>query len=151
MVHNMGTLTDSQKLAEGVVRTYPCEGEKVGQTFHPDEEPNPLGTRRLLGDPAGHPIMLMSRIGSTLTEVQVVLQHGVTGATLEMAAIRTQANDAYITQGNRAFAIPDKELEANTSYRVQVSGKVDGKPFDQSFTFSTGDFTIEALRAGRRF
>lgn len=149
-VHNLGSELASQKLAESTVQTYPCDGATELRTFHGNEIPNPLGVRDLNANPPGHPIMIMSRWGSTLSEINVTMVEGATGAVVTMAAVRTSANDTSgLMQVSNAFAIPDVELKKSTTYAVKVTGKVDGVAFEKSFSFATGTLDKAAERAGR--
>jgi hypothetical protein len=148
--HKIGSESPSQKIAEGEVKTYPCEGTTAIRTFHPDENPNPLPGRNLNSNPPGHPVVMLSRSGSKLTEIAVVMQNTATGADVPMAAVRTVDNDSSgLMHRNAAFAIPNVELAMNTSYRVKVTGKVDGRSFENNFTFSTGSYDKAAERSGR--
>jgi hypothetical protein len=150
VVHNLGSELASQKLAEESVSTYPCDGVTGLQTFHGNEIPNPLAPRDLNANPPGHPIMVMSRWGTKLTDMKFTMVKTSTGAVVNMAAMRTAESDTSgLMMSSWAFAIPDQELEKNTSYGVKVTGKVDGVAFEKSFSFTTGKLDKAAERAGR--
>jgi hypothetical protein len=150
VVHNLGSELASQKLAEESVSTYPCEGVTNLWTFHENENPNPLAPRDLNANPPGHPIMVMSRWGTKLTDMKFTMVKTSTGAVVSMAAMRTTESDTSgLMMSSWAFAIPDQELEKNTSYGVKVTGKVDGVAFEKSFSFTTGKLDKAAERAGR--
>lgn len=148
-VHNLGSELASQKLAEGAISTYPCDGVTGLQTFHGNEIPNPLAPRDLNANPPGHPIMVMSRWGTKLTDMRFTMVKTSTGA-VSMAAVRTLESDmSGLMNSSGVYAIPDQELQKNTAYGVKVTGKVDGVDFEKSFSFTTGTRDKAAERAGR--
>lgn len=137
-VWNAGSQELSQKLAPSAVATYPCDGvSDLGTTHALNEDPNPLSPRDMRAIKAGHPLMVLSRFGTRLSDLAVTMSNAATGTDVAMAAVRTQDNDSNLKYPNEGFAIPDKELEKNTSYLVKFTGKVDGVTFEKSFTFKT--------------
>ena len=129
------------------VRTYPCEGSTDVPPLLSGEWPDPtLGPgvtpgRELGTHPTGSTIMVIGEVGKTLALQSVTLTRVLTGEQVPMYSIRTRANDpmaVYYRNDWTGYAMPDKALEPNERYQVQVTGTSGGAPFNRSFTYTTG-------------
>ena len=129
------------------VRTYPCEGSTdvppllMGEWTDPALGPGVTPGRELGINPTGTTIMVIGEVGKTLALQSVTLTRVLTGEKVPMYSIRTRANDpmaVYYRNDWTGYAMPDKALEPNERYRVQVTGTSGGAPFSRSFTYTTG-------------
>ncbi|OIN93379.1 MAG: hypothetical protein AUJ20_04305 [Comamonadaceae bacterium CG1_02_60_18] len=139
-----GYQTQRIKLGQGQLATYPCQDSiNVPPAFAPAyETPNPFPAITSAQQTVGPPIYLKADAGQVLTLTDsVVSSNGVAVATTWL----TRANDPariapfqpYIGI-NEVFVVPSAALRANTSYQVKLVGYLDGIPFNQTFTMSTG-------------
>lgn len=133
--------------AETGVRTYPCEGSTdvppllSGEWTDPTLGPGVTPGRELGTHPTGSTIMVIGEVGKTLALQSVTLTRVLTGEQVPMYSIRTRANDpmaVYYRNDWTGYAMPDKALEPNERYQVQVTGTSGGAPFNRSFTYTTG-------------
>lgn len=129
------------------VRTYPCEGSTdvppllSGEWTDPTLGPGVTPGRELGSHPTGSTIMVIGELGKTLALQSVTLTRVLTGEQVPMYSIRTRANDpmaVYYRNDWTGYAMPDKALEPNERYQVQVTGTSGGAPFNRSFTYTTG-------------
>jgi hypothetical protein len=137
----LGTTDGYQLPGVTDVLTYPCEGVTGTEYQLDDEEPNPVPERNLGGSPLGHPIIVMARMGQTLTisaaamnrvrdNQSVSLRPPVTGA--------ADPNNHLAYEPHFGYVLPDFPLEPLTSYRVTISGTNNGMSFTKNFIFTTG-------------
>lgn len=136
------------------VRTYPCEGSTdvapvlLGEWTDPTLGPGVTPGRSLGTNPTGSTLTVIGEVGKTLTLKSLTLTRVLTGEPVAMYSVRTRANDpmsVYYRNDWTGYAMPDKALEPNERYRVQVSGSSGGVPFSRSFTFTTGVRTIAPM------
>ena len=129
------------------VRTYPCEGSTdvppllSGEWTDPTLGPGVTPGRELGTHPTGSTILVIGEVGKTLALQSVTLTRVLTGEQVPMYSIRTRANDpmaVYYRNDWTGYAMPDKALEPNERYQVQVTGTSGGAPFNRSFTYTTG-------------
>ena len=124
----------NQTAEPGSVSTYPCSGvEGLRKSF--TENPNwaaASGTGA-----GGTPIYLVA----SNKEKLVISGASITpvGGGIVPVQVLTASNDPQkLLSAHQALVIPPSSLAANTSYRVQVNGTVDGAVFSKDFTFKTG-------------
>lgn len=136
------------------VRTYPCEGSTdVSPALHgewtdPSLGPGVTPGRELGTNPTGSTIMVMGERDKTLVLQKVELTRVSTGEAIGMYSIRTKANDpmaVYYRNDWTGYAMPDKALAPNETYRVQVTGTSGGAPFSRDFRFTTGKKRVAPL------
>lgn len=129
------------------VRTYPCEGSTdvppllTGAWTDPTLGPGVTPGRELGTNPTGSTIMVIGEVGKTLALQSVTLTRVLTGESVPMYSIRTRANDpmaVYYRNDWTGYAMPDKALEPNERYQVQMKGTSGGEPFSRNFTYTTG-------------
>lgn len=129
------------------VLTYPCEGSTdvpplmAGEWTDPTLGPGVTPGRNLGTNPTGTTIMVIGEVGKALVLQSVTLTRVLTGEKVPMYSIRTRANDpmaVYYRNDWTGYAMPDKALEPNERYQVQLTGTSGGAPFFRSFTYTTG-------------
>jgi uncharacterized protein YkwD len=138
------TSTGPQRLAEGDVRTYPCEGTVGINRQLRSEFPNPIPDRDLTVQPLGPVVYVAGREGATLLIRSAAMTEADTGRTVALRPPVTAANDPYrfcqegCYQPHEAYLAADAPLPANTHYRVTVSGSSGSAAFSREFMFVTG-------------
>jgi uncharacterized protein YkwD len=138
------TSAGPQRLPEGEVRTYPCEGTADVNRQLRSEFPNPIPDRDLAVQPLGPVVYVAGREGATLLIRSAAMTEADTGRTVALRPPVTAANDPYrfcqegCFQPHEAYLAADAPLPANTRYRVTVSGSSDGAAFSREFMFVTG-------------
>lgn len=136
-----GTTNGYQMLASDEVVTYPCQGTTGTEYQLTDEDPNPVPGRNLGTAPLGQPIIVMVRLGQTLSLTAASMQRVSDG---QPVVIRTPVTGAADPNGRLAndpqigYVLPDGPLLPNTAYRVSISGTNNGAAFQKTFTFTTG-------------
>lgn len=129
----------SADVASNQVVTYPCEGTTGVFPGLFGEEPNPLPGRDLATNPAGHGILVRTRINTALFITSSSIREVGTSTNLAIAATLTKDSPIPVITG-AAVIIPDKPLKDNTSYTVTITGEANQMPFTRTFTFTTGAF-----------
>jgi hypothetical protein len=137
-----GTTDGYQMLASDEVVTYPCQGTTGTEYQLTDEDPNPVPGRNLGTTPLGQPIIVMARLGQTLSLTAASMQRVSDGQAVVMRSPVTGAADPNGRLANDpqiGYVLPDAPLQPNTSYRVTISGTNNGAAFQKTFTFTTGN------------
>lgn len=136
-----GTTDGYQMLGTTDIVTYPCEGVTGTEYQLVAEEPNPVPGRNLGTSPLGHPVIVMARMGQTLTISGATMSRVRDGRTVALRAPVTGAadpNNELANEPHFGYVLPDEPLEPLTSYRVTISGTNNGTPFTRTFVFTTG-------------
>lgn len=136
-----GTQNGYQTLDATEVVTYPCEGTSNAKPDLGLEDPNPVPGRNLSTRPLGPAITIMARVGNTLSLTGASMQRVSDGQSVTMRAPVTgnaDPNGQLAYDPHIGYVLPDAPLEANTTYRVTLSGTNNGSPFQRMFTFTTG-------------
>ncbi len=140
-----------QLLSTSEVLTYPCMGSNgVGRELN-GETPNPVPGRDLSVNPIGTPILVMVRVGNTLTIDSAMVVNAATGAPVTMRTPVTVKNDPYLKilpyasyfSSNEGYVAPENSLEPNTTYQATVTGTNNKVAFTRTFTFKTGTYWYE--------
>ena len=137
-----GTTDGYQMLASDEVVTYPCQGTTGTEYQLPDEDPNPVPGRNLGTTPLGHPIIVMARLGRTLSLTSASMHRVSDGQAVVMRDPVTGASDpnGRLTNDPQiGYVLPDEPLQPNTAYQVALSGTNNGVAFQKTFTFTTGN------------
>jgi hypothetical protein len=133
------TADGPQLLASDAVSTYPCQGTQDTATALTDESPNPVPGRDLAVLPIGQPIIIVARIGNTIVISNASITQVSNSLPLKLLPTKTSSNDeAQHLMSNEAFVMPDKPLQKNSLYQVNIAGTNNNIPFTKSFTFTTG-------------
>jgi uncharacterized protein YkwD len=138
------TSAGPQRVPEGDVRTYPCEGTAGVNRQLRNESPNPIPDRDLAVQPLGPVVYVAGREGATLTISSAAMTEVDTGRSVAVRPPVTADNDPYrfcqegCFQPHEAYLAADAPLPANTRLRVTVRGSSGGAAFSRDFTFVTG-------------
>lgn len=126
-------------MGAGEIKTYPCDGATGVNRQLKGETPNPVPGRDLNTSPIGTPVFVQARDGQTLNITASAMTKVSTGAQVAMRMPTVSTNDPNrLLAKNTGYVAPDAALEANTQYRVTVTGTNNGSPFTRTFTFTTG-------------
>jgi hypothetical protein len=135
--------------AKGPVVVYPVdEQEKVPRIYAKGtpETPSPIPDDRPTGT-VGFPITAQFPPGTKVTGVVATLSATPAKKTAEAGATEVPiwlSSPAFpavanVRQRNTVCLIPKAPLAANLTYRVTIAAKVDGKPWNRTWTFTTGE------------
>jgi uncharacterized protein YkwD len=131
-----------------LVVLYPAPGQKdVPVAFPPGEEPNPIPEDR--DGRAGYPITATFARGLNLRGLTFTLADAE-GAEVPVwfSSPEKPANPAHARyQGTTACLIAKDPLRPGTTYTVTGAGEVDGKPWSQTWTFTTAEAPDPAAHA----
>ncbi len=141
------TSAGPQLLGSTDIKTYPCEGT-TGVNFQlTNESPNPIPGRDLALQPLGAVVYVSVREGNTLSfsaSAPPTMTQVSNGQAVALRTPVTAANDPYAPclegcfKRHQAYIAADAPVQANTEYRVQMSGTNNSIPFTRSFVFRTG-------------
>lgn len=126
-----------QMLPSDEVVTYPCEGTTGTEYQLTDEDPNPVPGRNLGTSPLGQPIIVMARLGQTLSLTAASMQRVSDGQSVVLRSPVTGAADPNGQLANApqiGYILPESPLQPNTAYRVMISGTNNGGAFQKTFT-----------------
>lgn len=97
----------------------------------------------------GTPIAIIANPGDTLLIDSATLTNNGQSLTVVIADSSKPMNGLAATTkllySHEGFVYPTEVLQANTSYTVTISGKVNGAAFTKTFTFRTGTAIPESL------
>ncbi|NUZ04811.1 hypothetical protein [Piscinibacter koreensis] len=138
LVVDFSTTGNPQRLGNGNVATWPCEGVGgfSGALDPANEVLNPFPD---VTGPVnyGTPIYLRTDLGATLT-VQAASLTRIADASAVPLRSLTRANDANSQLGSHeAFLVPTQPLPRGSTYRLNATGTANGVAFTKSFTFAT--------------
>ena len=127
------------------MHTYPCEGS-TGVNFRlSNESPNPVPGRDLAVNPLGSTVLVTLRPGNQLVVTSSSFTQVSNGQVVATRAPVGKTDDPYgrdCVEGcftaSEAYIAADAPMLANTMYRVNLAGTNNGRPFTNTFTFTTG-------------
>lgn len=139
-VNSAGTIT-VQALPANDVLTWPCSAtsEPVTGWFW-GETPDPLPHINLAERQVGSPFYFVARLGSNLKITSAKLTNVSTNTDVPLMPTRHMKNEALPVASEMmesAFVFPDVKLPPNSTFRMDFSAEINGKPIQKSVTYRT--------------
>lgn len=130
--------TDAPVYKGSDIRTFPCNSVTGVSPVFLKENPTPYPDRDFTVNPMGTPIFITAPNQQKLSITEAVIKDKQSGAVLQSHILSSDSDPNNRLKQWQGFVIPDKMLQSNTEYSVNIKFIAGSKVGEKTITFKTG-------------